>query len=186
MAIGERRMTLEEFLRLPEAEPALEYVDGEVTQKESPQGQHGALQYGVAHLFNEYGWPRRLARAFPELRATYGGGSAVPDVAVYLWDRVPLTPAGEVANVFRESPDTAVEIVSPEQSVPKLVAKCEWYIRHGVRIALLIDPDHRTVRLFRPGTTPRMPRGTDRIDLDEVLSGFELTVDALFATLYHR
>jgi hypothetical protein len=29
-------------------------------------------------------------------------------------------------------------------------------------------------------------RDTDRIDLDEVLPGFELTVDALFDTLYHR
>jgi len=186
MAIGARRMTLEEFLRLPEEEPALEYLDGEVTQKVSPQGQHGALQYGVAHLFNDYGWPRRLARAFPELRATYGGGSPVPDVAVYRWDRVPLTPDGKVANIFREPPDIAVEIVSPEQSVPEQVKKCEWYVGHGVRIALLVDPDHLTVRLFRPGAAPRVLRGTDRIDLDEVLPGFELTVDALFATLYHR
>ena len=186
MAIQQRRMTLEEFLRLPEEEPPLEYLDGEVTQKVSPQGQHGTLQPAIWWLFTDFAVPRRLARAFTELRATYAGGSPVPDVAVYRWDRVPLTPEGKVANVFREPPDIAVEIVSPDQSVPKIVEKCRWYVAHGVRIALLVDPDHLTVWLFRPDAEPAVLRGADRIDLDAVLPGFELTVDALFATLYHR
>jgi len=42
------------------------------------------------------------------------------------------------------------------------------------------------VRLFQPGLEPRILRGTDRIDLDAVLPGFELTVEQLFDTLYHR
>ena len=43
MAVAGRRMTLEEFLALPEEEPALEYADGEVTQKVSPNCWHGKL-----------------------------------------------------------------------------------------------------------------------------------------------
>jgi Uma2 family endonuclease len=43
MAIAQRRLTLEELLALPEEEPALEYYDGTVTQKVSPQGQHTVL-----------------------------------------------------------------------------------------------------------------------------------------------
>lgn len=186
MAIGERRMTLEEFLRLPEEKPALEYLDGVVTQKVSPQGQHGVLEFAVAASINGYGLPRRLARAIPELRATYGGWSPVPDVAVYRWDRVPLTPDGKVANRFTEPPDIAVEIVSPEQSVGDLLDKCRWYVDHGVTIALVVDPEHELVWEVRPGAEPHVPRGRDRIDLDAVLPGFELTVDGLFATLYHR
>ena len=42
-AVG-RRMTLDEFLELPETKPVLEYVDGVVTQNVAPQGQHVLLQ----------------------------------------------------------------------------------------------------------------------------------------------
>src|SRR5437764_5476383 len=117
MAITRRGLTLAEFLRLPEEKPALEFQDGMVTQKVSPQGQHGWLQGKLAELFNHFAEPLRLARAFTETRVTFDGASLVPDVVVYRWDRIPRTPAGEVANRFTEPPDLAVEIGSPDQSV---------------------------------------------------------------------
>src|SRR5205823_3342989 len=52
MAITQRPMTLEEFLDLPEKKPALEYDDGVVTQKVSPQGQHSRLQFVIDQLIN--------------------------------------------------------------------------------------------------------------------------------------
>jgi Uma2 family endonuclease len=186
MAITERRLTLEEFLRLPEEEPPLEYWDGRVTRKVSPQGQHGMLELGFATLINGYAVPRKLARAIPELRATFGGGSPVPDLAVYRWERVPVDPDGKVSNVFRTAPDIAIEIVSPGQSVPELLRKFQWFVEHGVEIAVLAHPGQEWLRLVRPGAEPRLLRGSDRIDLDAVLPGFQLTVDDLFATLYHE
>ncbi len=44
MIVARRRpIALAEFLALPEEEPALEYLDGVVTQKMSPKGRHGTL-----------------------------------------------------------------------------------------------------------------------------------------------
>ena len=43
-AIEHRRMTLEEFLHLPERKPALEYDDGVITKKVSPKSNDVALQ----------------------------------------------------------------------------------------------------------------------------------------------
>ena len=186
MATTERRLTLEEFLALPEQEPPLEYLDGEVTQKVSPQGKHGRLEFEFAAFIDSFGKPRKLAVVIPELRTTFGGGSPVPDLAVYRWDRVPVDPDGKIGDVFRAPPDIAIEIVSPEQSVPKLVEKCRWFVDHGVPIALLVHPYREWVQRFVRGAPPGMLRGGDPIDLDEVLPGFELTVAQLFATLYHR
>ena len=42
---------------------------------------------------------------------------------MYLWDRIPRTESGEVANRFYAPPDIAIEIVSPEQSVNGLVGQ---------------------------------------------------------------
>jgi Uma2 family endonuclease len=178
-----RRMTLDEFLELPEVEPALEYADGVVTQKVAPQGQHVTLQDDFTQRVNAHARPRKLARAYPELRATYAGLSRVPDVAVYLWHRIPRLPNGRVANRFTEPPDIAVEIVSPDQTATDLVSKCIWYVKNGVRIALIADPTRDIVLRFRPDALPDVLTGDDRIDLDEVLPGFELTVNQLFGSL---
>jgi len=181
-AVG-RRMTLDEFLALPETKPALEYVAGRVTQKVAPQGQHVLLQLNLANRVNAFTQPRRIALALPELRTTYAGLSRVPDVAIYLWHRVPRMAIGRIANRFTEPPDVAVEIVSPDQAATDLFDKCIWYVKNGVKIALIADPDRDIVLRFRPDALPDVLRGDDRIDLDEVLPCFELTVAQLFGSL---
>lgn len=186
MAITQQRLTLEQFLELPEEEPALEFAEGEVIQKASPKGKHSGLQGELVELINHFARPRKVARAFPELRASFGGRSYVPDVAVYRWDRIPVDEAGRVADEFREPPDIAVEIVSSGQSVNAIVRRCVWYVEHGVRLAVSVDPADDSVLLFRAGRPPQALRGADRIDVDDVLPGFELTVQELFAGLSFR
>ena len=181
-AVG-RRMTLDEFLKLPETTPALEYTDGMVTQKVAPQGRHVFLQLNFANFVNAVTQPQKQALALPELRTTYSGLSRVPDVAIYLWHRIPRMPNGEIADRFTEPPDIAVEIVSPDQSVTKLIEKCVWNVKHGVQIALVVDTYDRVVLRFRPDAPPDVLRDLDRIDLDAVLPGFELTVNELFGSL---
>lgn len=83
MAISQKGLTLDEFLAWPEAKPALELIEGVAAQKVSPNLHHGALQYEAAELFNRFGRPRKLARAFPELRTSFAGSSPVLDVSVY-------------------------------------------------------------------------------------------------------
>lgn len=186
MALAQQGLTLEEFLRLPEQEPALEYEEGRILQKVAPKGRHSRLQYRIAEYFNRFAEPRKLALAFPELRVTFGGRSYVPDVAVYLWDRIPADTAGRIADEFSTPPDIAIEIASPEQSVNALVRRCIWYIANGVRVALLVDPADESVLVFRPDQTPRAVRGPEMLELDDVLPGFALTVQELFDSLRVR
>jgi Uma2 family endonuclease len=174
---------LEEFLELPEEKPALEYVDGEVTQKASPQGKHSVLQSEIALRIGNFARPARLAIVMIELRSIFARACVVPDVSVYLSPRVPLDPTGKIADRFFDPPDLAVEIVSPDQSTNAPVRRCLWYVANGVQLALLVDPDDESVLLFRPSQVPVALRAGDRIDLDEVLPGFELTAATLFEAL---
>jgi Uma2 family endonuclease len=183
MAISERTLTLEEFLALPEEEPALELWDGVVRQKVSPQNQHGLLRAKLGGRLNRVGEPFRLGLVFTEVRFATDSGSAVPDVSFYTRERIPLLPNGRVSNERLGPPDLAVEIVSPEQSVSLLIRKCLWYAEIGVRVTLLVVPNDETVFAFRPGAPLRALGGNDRIDPDDVLPGFELTVAGLFDLL---
>ena len=179
----QRRMTLEAFLELPEDKRSLELEpDGTVVQKMSPKARHVTLQQFFAELMNSFGEPR-LVRAYPELRTIFGGAAYVPDVSVYLRERVPRNAEGEVEDDFREPPEIAIEVVSPGQSVNSLVRRSVWYVDHGVRVALVVDPEDRSVLIFRAGQPPRVAQGVDAIELDDVLPGFELTAERVFASL---
>jgi Uma2 family endonuclease len=183
MAIAHERLTLEEFLQLPEEEPALEFWHGEVTQKVAPKLPHGALQYGIGQLIGRLTGPRSPFRAFTETRIIFTGVSTVPDLVVYRRERIPRDAHGQVADDTTVAPDVAVEILSPGQSRTRLMARCRWYVSHGVRLAIFADPRRRVVRVYRPGTESGDRRASDPLVLSDVLPGVTLTVDDFFAPL---
>jgi Uma2 family endonuclease len=183
MAVAREHLTLEQFLQLPEEEPALEFADGAVTQKVSPKGKHSLLQATLVELLNRAGRDSRAALAFPELRTTFSGASRVPDISVYTWGRIPTDAKGRVANDFVEPPDVVIEIVSPEQTSTALVRRCPWFVAHGVPIALLVDASDKSVLVFAPDNSVTALRGTERIALSDVLPDFSLTVQDLFRAL---
>ncbi len=185
MAITQRRMSLEEFLALPDIDekPYLEFADGVVTEKVSPKGKHSRLHNELTWRLNLAARPGKLASVYPELRTTFSNVSRVPDIAVYRRGRTPREPSGEVADDFFDPPDVTIEIISPGQTIAAMTARCRWFVDHGVDIALLVRPRDRSVTRFRPESEPVVLSGADRIDLDDVLPGFELTVQELFDSL---
>jgi Uma2 family endonuclease len=82
-------LTLDEFLKLPETKPASEFIDGQIIQKPMPQGKHSTLQLSQGADINLALKPQRIARAYSELRCTFGGRSIVPDIVVFTWERIP-------------------------------------------------------------------------------------------------
>lgn len=116
-----KTITLDEFLQLPETKPANEYIDGKIIPKPIPQGKHSTIQGELVPTINTVVKPKRIARAFPELRCTFGGRSTVPDIAVFVWDRIPRDENGEIANAFLIAPDWTIEILSPDQSQTKVL-----------------------------------------------------------------
>lgn len=143
-------LTLAEFLELPETKPASEYIDGQIIQKPMPQGKHSVIQGELVPAIHGVVKSKRIARAFPELRCTFGGRSTVPDIAVFCWDRIPRDEHGEVANVFPAAPDWTIEILSPDQSQTRVVKNILHCLRHGTEVGWLIDPGEQTVFVYRP------------------------------------
>ena len=183
MVVTRQGLTLEEFLKLPERKPALEYADGVVTRKVTPKWKHSSLQAELVHRINTVARPLKSARAWPELRASFGGRSYVPDVVVYRAGRIPRDSAGEVPDDAQVAPDIAIEIVSPRQSVTKLVRRCLWYVGNGVAAALLVDPADRSVIVFRPGGRTAALTGSDEVDLTDLVPGLRFRVQELFQSL---
>jgi Uma2 family endonuclease len=186
MAVTPKRMSLAEFLELPEVKPALELRHGMVSQKMPPSGPHGSIQLWFGYQIDIFAEPIEFARAFTETRVVLGTDTYVPDVVVYLWDRVPEGENGDLPLHFTTPPDITVEIVSPGESVRSQIDKCREYIGHDVQAAILIDPERRTVRLLRAdGEVGPLHEGDD-IDITDVLPGFTMSVSNLFSRLRAR
>lgn len=143
-------LTLGEFLKLPETEPASEYIDGQVIQKPMPQGKHSSIQTEMSTIVNANLRSKQIARAFSELRCTFGGRSTIPDIAVFTWARIFRDENGEIANIFQSAPDWTIEILSPDQSQTKVTKNILHCLNHGTEIGWLIDPDERTIFVSQP------------------------------------
>jgi Uma2 family endonuclease len=177
-------LTLDEFLQLTETEPASEYIDGLIIQKPMPQGEHSVVQTELAPAINLAVKPKQIARAFTELRCTFGGRSTVPDIAVFLWGRIPRQENGGAANVFSIAPDWTIEILSPDQSQTKVTKNILHCLKHGTQMGWLIDPAERSVFVYLPNEpTAIYDESEMRLPVPEFAKDFSLTVEGLFSWL---
>jgi len=177
------KLTLEDFLSLPETKPYSEYIDGEIEQKPMPQGEHSTLQIRLGTTINQVALPQRLAHAFTELRCNINGRSFVPDISVFTWERISKTATGRIANRIDTYPDWMIEILSPEQSANKVIKKIMVCLEVGTQLAWLVDPEDESVLVFKPQQFPEMKSEGDKLPVLESLSMLELSAGELFSWL---
>lgn len=174
-------ITLEEFLQLPETKPASEYINGEIIQKPMPQGKHSTLQGELVTNINAVVKPGKIARAFPELRCTFGGRSIVPDVAVFAWSKIPVDEKGNIANVFNTYPDWTIEILSPDQRTTKVISNILHCLNHGTSLGWLIDPEESSVLVYPPNQQPiYLENEEDILPVPDLVKDLHLTLGQLF------
>jgi Uma2 family endonuclease len=179
-----KSLTLDEFLALAETKPASEYIDGQVIQKPMPKGKHSAIQGEFVPVINGALKGQCIARAFPELRCTFGDRSIVPDITVFVWQRIPRDENGEVANTFAIAPDWTIEILSPDQSQTKVTKNILHCLKHGTQMAWLIDPSEKTVFVYRSKQeTEVFDESGQVLPMPQFASELKLTVQDLFGWL---
>lgn len=101
-----------------------------------------------------------------------------PDGSFISRDRVSLEEL-ETGHVT-VAPDLAIEVVSPNDLAHDLNAKIDEYLRAGVSLVWVIDPQTRTLMIHRPdGSDSRLHEG-DELTGEAVLPGFTCRVGDLF------
>jgi Uma2 family endonuclease len=176
-----KAIAIEEFLKLPETKPASEFIDGQIIQKTMPQGEHSRIQQKLPTAINAVLEDKKIALALPELRCTFSGRSVVPDVAVFTWENIPTRPDGTIANIFTLPPDWAIEILSPDQSVNRVVVNLLYCLDHGSQMGWLIDPAERLVMIYQPQQNAIAIDDPDRIlVVPNFASTLQITLGQLF------
>lgn len=177
-------LSLEEFLKLPDTEPTSEYIDGQIIQKPMPQGKHSVIQGELVTTVNVVVKPQKIARAFPELRCTFGGRSIVPDVSVFVWNRIPRDENGAIANVFQAAPDWMIEILSPDQSATKVTKKILHSLKYETQIGWLLDPAEQTIFVYQSNQQPEVfDEPEEQLPVPSFASELRLKVGEVFGWL---
>lgn len=175
-------VTVEEFLKLPETQPATELIKGEIIQKPMPQGEDSVLQGELCEAINRVTKPRKIAYAFPELRCTFGGDSIVPDIAVFRWERIPFSTSGRIVNRFEIHPDWAIEILSPDQSQTKVLKKLLHCCENGTELGWSIDPEEESILIVFGDRKVQLLEGNTKLPIIQGID-LELTVEQVFSWL---
>jgi Uma2 family endonuclease len=181
--VTKQKLTLEEFLQLPDDDVSLEYVDGEVVEKVSPQTQHAVLMAKVLSILSDAA-EAAGSKALPESRFVFGDPARayVPDIGVAPRDVIGTDKRGRWRNELRFAPTVAIESLSPGQNAGRLLEKLLFYMENGVRMAIVIDPDSDLATVYEPGQEPRGVHVPDPIDLSAVIPGVSLDLGTLFAS----
>ncbi|MCC7366670.1 MAG: Uma2 family endonuclease [Dehalococcoidia bacterium] len=149
--IVRQRMTVAEYLALPEEKPYLEYVHGEVVAKPMPSKDHSGLAFEIGGFLRDY---RRVHGGFGgvESRSEFPDHRdhrfLLPDVSFW-------RDASAVGEGSRMNPPTlAVEIRSPEQSRASLRTRAAYLLGHGVETVWLVDPEARAAEVHERDAAP--------------------------------
>jgi Uma2 family endonuclease len=102
------------------------------------------------------------------------GAAYSPDASWILRSRLDKLSKDEKRKFLRICPDFVVELKSPSDRLSKLKDKmCEW-IQNGAQLGWLLDPDHRTLYIYRPGREPQQLVAPERVTGEKPVDGFVL------------
>lgn len=181
--VTQRLITAEEFRRMPERADGSkqELVRGVTLTMPQPGFQHGLCQLRVGGLLDQYVRTHGLGRVTVESGLiTERDPDTVrgPDVAYWSAQRLPLD---EIPEGYPQVPaDLCVEVVSPSDPHHAVHEKVLEYLDHGVRMVWVVDPESRSVTLYRSPQQVRILREADTLSGDDVLPGFSCPVAELF------
>jgi Uma2 family endonuclease len=71
-------------------------------------------------------------------------------------------------------PDFVIELRSPSDPLPSLVAKMREYLENGARLGWLLDPGERKVHVYQPEEGVQVLTNPQKVSGDPVLPGFVL------------
>lgn len=176
-----RLITAEELERFPEDDSRCELVAGRVVRMTPVGVSHGFIVVRLASLLDSHvrrqGLSVLVVTEVGFKLASNPDTVRAPDVAVMRRHRLPSPlPKGFVNG----PPDLVIEVLSPDDRSEEMREKVQQYLARGVTIVVVIDPDRKTVRVWRPSAERVELSGDDALDLDAVVSGFRCPVHELF------
>ena len=180
---AEPLLTAEEFGRRPDPGHPEELVRGRIVAMPPPQARHGFSCAEVVFFLRLYLADHDLGRVFANDAGvvTERGPDSLrgPDVAYYSYAKLPKGPLPE--GYPDVPPDLIIEVLSPSDHWPKVLAKVAEYLNAGVSVVGVLDPNRKRLLLFDGDEPVRILGDADELTLPTLLGDFRVVVGRFFA-----
>ena len=183
------KVTPEQFEQLAYAEQLARMEltkDGELIIMSPTGGEAGEKNF---NLYIDLGiWNRqtKLGKAFDSstIFVLPNGARRSPDVSWIRLERWNALTLKEKQSFPPLAPDFVIELVSPSdlknQRYEDLQAKMQEYLDNGVKLGWLIEPEAKTVEIYRVGQQVEIVNNPQTLSGEDVLPGFVLDLSEIF------
>jgi len=156
----------------------MELVDGEIIVMPPSGYESDEVALGFGAELHHWVKPRKLGRV-----TGAGAGfnlpnenTRAPDVSFVRAERLKISPRS-----FADlAPDLMVEVKSPTDSLKKLRAKIQEFLEMGTLVGILINPEVRSVEIYRLNQNVIVLGDDDTLTLPDLLPGWEIAVSELW------
>lgn len=179
---AEPLLTAEEFARRPDPGHREELIRGRTVPMTMPKPRHGYLCNRAGRLFGNFCEEHHLGWVFNNDTGviTERDPDTVrgADVAFYSYARL---PEGDLPDRYPdEAPELVVEVLSPSDRWPQVLAKVAEYLKAGVVVVVVLDDARQMAHYFGADGTSRMLGAEEELTLPGVLEGFRAEVRRFF------
>jgi Uma2 family endonuclease len=173
--------TDEEFMALSADGHRYELVNGELVDMGNSGMEHGGIGSLLGGFLAIYVREHKLGIVCDSSTAftLKNGNKRSPDVSFVAKERLKglkRPPRG----FFQGSPDLAVEILSPNNTVEELHEKIVEYFENDTRLVWVIHPDEKYVLVYHAIEPDSFLRPQDKLDGEVIVPGFSMAVAELF------
>lgn len=182
-------MPMAEFLARTVQEGRFELIDGEIVPKMPTISSHAQIGKRIFKAFLPFE-EQGIGEAFQEAtfvlsdRPDWVKGSRIPDVMFVLTAKLEqfrrdIPDANDKPYIL--IPEIAVEIVSPNDAYSEIVIKVRRYLKDGVQLVWVVDPQVREIAVHQAGKqSPTILGDEDILHAAPVLADFSLPVRTVF------
>jgi Uma2 family endonuclease len=175
-------MTAEEYARRPDPGHPEELVRGRIVPLPHPYRRHGQICTHAICLLGRFLEDHDLGHIL-------SNGTGViterdpdtvrgADIAFYSYARLPKGPLPQ--SYGPEVPELVVEVRSPSDRWPKVLAKVAEYLEAGVLVVIVLDDESRTAILYFADRASVTLKIDDELMVPEILPGFAVAVQRFF------
>lgn len=173
------RLTLEDFLKIPEREGiTYELDEGELVMEPSPVLRHNVIRQRIATELRQFVESRNLGIVVEEMDFRLGPDTVRnPDAAFVTAEHLRSIDADR--SPAEGAPALAVEAISPSNRTQDTAKKIQQYLKAGCRSVWIVHPALRLVEIHVQAGA-RTVRQPELLKDESLLPGFSMSLSRVF------
>lgn len=178
-----QRTTAQDLLRMPDDGFRYELVRGELTKMSPAGNKHGRFAASITGSLVPHVKADKLGAVYAAETGFWLESEPdtvrAPDVAFVSQKRI--DEVGDVDGFWPGAPDLVVEVISLSDTYTEVEEKVFEWLGAGARMVVVVNPRKRAVTVYRSLTEIKVLTEDDRLDGGEVVPGWTMIVNEIFA-----